>query len=448
MQILEPTSKAVDRGRHLSADDQRWQLALRIAASGSMGRSRLLSDFLLYIVECSIQGRHGEITEQQIGVAVFGRAEDYNSNDDNIVRSYARKLRKRIDDYYVMEGREEILRLEIPRGGYTPIFTDYVSAAAISPESSREVEPLEEDATDEPARTVGITPRLSFTPGMLVVLLLGVLLGVGATLLKQSRIFVSPAEAASHSLWAELFTANRDTFIVPSDAGLVIMQRLVDRPVPLSNYVNGTYRTLLKADDLPNAAEILKLSNRRYTSVVDLDLAAHLAQLREVVPGRMLLRYARDLRMDDLRTVNAILIGSDESNPWLQLFGPQLQLAFKYEPNSNRPSGFVNPSPRPGESELYTTNGQEDRTFGIIAYRPNLAGTGHVLIVAGLNTAGTQAAASFLLDSSSMMPTLQRARLADGKLQPFEVLVSASNVATNASTPHLVLERFGLPALH
>ncbi|AXC11402.1 Adenylate cyclase [Acidisarcina polymorpha] len=480
MQTLEPTSKAAagfrprsadaadprspnaaDQGPHLSADDQRWQLALRIAASRSLGRSQLLSDFLLYIVERSIQGRRGEITEQQIGVAVFGRAEDYNSNDDNIVRSYARKLRQRIDNYYASEGSEETLRLEIPRGGYAPTFTDHVSPPAIAEEPSRDgdpegLEPRKGEEGDEPrsARAAGIMPsvpiipRRAFTPGTLVVLLLGILLGVGAMQLKQSRIFVSRAEATSHTLWAELFSGNRDTFIVPSDAGLVIMQRLIDRPVPLSNYVSGTYRTKLKADDLPNAAEILKLGNRRYTSVVDLDLAAHLAQLHEVVPGRMLLRYARDLRMDDLRTGNAILIGSDESNPWIQLFGPQLQFSFHYDPNSDQPSGFVNPSPRPGESELYTTSGQEDRTFGIIAYRPNLAGTGHVLIVAGLNTAGTQAAADFLLDPSSMMPTLRRSKLADGTLQPFELLVSAGNVATNASTPHLVLERLGLPASH
>ena len=321
----------------------------------------------------------------------------------------------------------------------------------MAPERSGGAEPLKDEAGDEPGSasivpTAPVIPRISVAPGMLLILLLGILVGVGATLLKQSRIFASRAEAASHTLWSELFSSNRDTFIVPSDAGLVIMQRLVDRPVPLSNYVDGTYRTRLKADDLANAAEILKLGSRRYTSVVDLDLAAHLAQLREVVPGRMLLRYARDLRMDDLRTGNAILIGSDESNPWIQLFRPQLQLSFKYEPNSDRPSGFVNPSPRPGESELYTTNGREDRTFGIIAYRPNLTDTGYVLIVAGLNTAGTQAAAAFLLDPTSMFPTLQRARLADGTLQPFELLVSAGNVATNASTPHLVLERIGLPA--
>ena len=478
MQILEPTSPDVagfaPRSPHAAeaelrsygndargGDDARWQLALRISASRSLGRSQLLSDFLLYIVERSIQGRRDEITEQQIGVAVFGRAEDYNSNDDNIVRSYARKLRKRIDDYYASEGSEETLRLEIPRGGYTPIFTEGISSRALGPGAALDVELLEEELGEEPGSTrresttaakmvlasAGIQRR-SVMLAILLALLFGIGLGVGATLLKESRIFVSRADAASHTLWAQLFSGNRDTFIVPSDAGLVIMQRIVDRPVPLTNYVDGSYRTRLKGDNLLDVAEILKLGARRYTSVVDLDLAAHLAQLHEVVPGRMLLRYARDLRMDDLRTGNAILIGSDESNPWIQLFRPQLQLSFQYEPNSDRPSGFVNSSPRPGESELYTTNGQEDRTFGIIAYRPNLSDTGHVLIVAGSNTAGTQAASAFLLDPVSMMPTLKRARLADGSLQPFEVLVSASNVATNASTPHLVLERIGLPALH
>ena len=478
MQILEPTSPDVagfaPRSPHAAeaelrsygndargGDDARWQLALRISASRSLGRSQLLSDFLLYIVERSIQGRCDEITEQQIGVAVFGRAEDYNSNDDNIVRSYARKLRKRIDDYYASEGSEETLRLEIPRGGYTPIFTEGISSRALEAGAALDVELLEEELGEEPGSTrresttaakialasAGIQRR-SVMPAILLALLLGIGLGVGAMLLKESRIFVSRADAASHTLWTQLFSGNRDTFIVPSDAGLVIMQRIVDRPVPLTNYVDGSYRTRLKGDNLLDVAEILKLGARRYTSVVDLDLAAHLAQLHEVVPGRMLLRYARDLRMDDLRTGNAILIGSDESNPWIQLFRPQLQLSFQYEPNSDRPSGFVNSSPRPGESELYTTNGQEDRTFGIIAYRPNLSDTGHVLIVAGSNTAGTQAASAFLLDPVSMMPTLKRARLADGSLQPFEVLVSASNVATNASTPHLVLERIGLPALH
>ncbi len=279
---------------------------------------------------------------------------------------------------------------------------------------------------------------------MVLALLIGVLLGAGSMLLRHSRLIVSRQEALSHVLWTQLFSRDRDTFIVPSDDGLIIMQRFTERPVPLAAYVNGSYRTPEKAD-APNASEIFKLGGRRFTSVVDLDFAAHLAQLGEVVPDRMMIRYARDLRMDDLRTGNAILIGSDEANPWIELFRPQLHFRFRFERDPDKPSGFVNLHPRTGEAQIYTTKGQEERTYGIIAYLPNLTDTGHVLIVAGLNTAGTQAATAFLLDPLSMMPTLQRATTAHGDLRPFELLVSAGNVATNASTPHIVLERIGLP---
>jgi hypothetical protein len=467
MPTLEPSPKAavdfaprtdsgVGVGTAIDTEDRRWQLALRIAASGSLGRSGLLSDFLLYIVDRSIRGRTDEITEQRIGVTVFSWAEGYDPNDDNIVRSYARKLRKRIDEYFVTEGREETLRLEIPRGGYAPIFSEHADAQrevehpVVVPEAIVQFElgddpQLASESSVSAALTLWARIKGKVWPGVVLGLIVGIVLGAGATVLRYTRPLLSREEAASHLLWKQLFSSGRDTFIVPSDDGLVIMQRLVVRPVPLTAYVNGTYRTKLKADNLPDADEILKLSARRYTNVVDLDLAARLAQLREAVPERMMIRYARDLRMDDLRTGNAILIGSDESNPWIQLFHSQLHLCYRFESEPDKASGFVNLYPRTGEAQIYSNKGQEEQTYGIIAYLPNLTNNGHVLIVAGLNTAGTQAAAAFLLDPSSMMPTLQRARTPHGDLQPFELLVGAGNVATNASTPHIVMERIGLP---
>lgn len=444
----------------IDTEDPRWQLALRIVASGSLGRSELLSDFLIYIVDRCIRDRMDEITEQRIGVIVFGRSERYDPNDDNIVRSYARKLRKRVEGYFATEGSQERLRLEIPRGGYTPIFSDRVPSSPQVDDSaaSGEAEPqgseltksaapdsLEIVPTAVPGASHQAAERFRIRPGTILALLMGLLLGIGLMLLRHSRLMESRQEVLSHALWAQLFSKDRDTFVVPSDDGLIIMQRLTERPVPLTKYVNGSYKTAIKTDGEPNANEILKLGNRRFTSVVDLDFAAHLAQLREVVPERIMIRYARDLRMDDLRTGNAILIGSDEANPWLELFGPQLHFRFRFDPDPDKPSGFVNLYPRPGEAAIYTTKGQEEQTYGIIAYLPNLTNSGHALIVAGLNTAGTQAAAAFLLDPSSMMPILQRARTPHGDLQPFELLVGAGNVATNASTPHIVLERIGLP---
>jgi hypothetical protein len=480
MQILEPSPKIAvgfvshssslsASGTHTHESDPRWQLVRRIAASGSLGRSRLLTEFLLYIVDRHIRDRTDEITEQQIGILVFGRAEGYDSNEDNIVRSYARNLRKRIEEYFATEGKEESLRLEIPRGGYAPAFsqrpdeTEHSTFSSTVPPSA----PLQAGDSVESGAAQAQLPDVPEAPAVVstarrvsagraalhqsagfLIFAIGIVVGlVGAIapplhLLK--RVSASPAEAASATLWSQVFSGDHDTFVVPSDDGLVIMQRLTARPVPLASYVDGTYRTNVKADGDPSAAEILKLGNRRYTSVVDLDFVAHLAQLDEIVPARMVIRYARDLRMDDLRTGNAVLIGSVEANPWIQLFESQMNFRYSINAGSDKPSGIMNSHPRVGEKTIYGTPGQ-DHTYGLIAYVPNLTSTGHVLIVGGLNTAGTQAATTFLLTPSLMMPTLQRARATHGGLQSFELLIGAGNVAANASAPQVVLERIGAP---
>jgi hypothetical protein len=431
-------------------------------------------DFLFYVVDRSIQDRVDEITEQQIGVLVFGRPEGYDTNEDNIVRSYARNLRKRIDEYFTREGIAEDLLLEIPRGGYTPIFStrssknnfpmgesedftrDNLSESSLigmdasapsnltasqdNPESDHLL--VSDIAAGWPLKVAKEIHRHSALVTLTVGLILGVLVAsfFPGTMLR--RFMSSPTGSESTKLWLQLFSRKSDTFIVPSDDGLVIMQRLTERPVPLASYVNGTYRARVNADRAPADAEILKLGGRRYTSVVDLDLASHLAQLAEVVPERMMIRYARDLRMDDLRNGNAILIGSTEANPWIELFQPQMNLRFSFNSGSDKPSGIVNSHPRAGESPIYGTPDQ-NHTYGLIAYVPNLNSTGHVLIVGGLNTAGTQAAATFLLTPSLMAPTLKRASLPGGGFRSFEILIGAGNVASNASVPQMVLERIG-----
>ncbi|SEC36931.1 hypothetical protein [Terriglobus roseus] len=101
---------------------EEWKLACRIATSKGMAKSELLPRFLLHICEMSLRGRKEEITEQRIGMLIFNRPLGYNPGEDNIVRSYARTLRKRLDDYFLQDGRDEPLRMTIPRGGYVPLF--------------------------------------------------------------------------------------------------------------------------------------------------------------------------------------------------------------------------------------------------------------------------------------------------------------------------------------
>src|ERR1700742_4853508 len=220
-----PRSSAVAGvGKAIDTEARRCQLALRISASGSLGRSDLLSDFLLYIVDRSIRGRTDEITEQRIGVAVFSRAEDYDPNDDNIVRSYARKLRKRIDEYFATEGREETLRLEIPRGGYAPFFSEHADAQhevehpIVVPEAMVQFElgvdpPLASKSSASVALSLWAIIREKVRPGVVLGLIAGIVLGVSATVLQYTRPPLSREDAASHLLWKQLFNSGRDTFI-------------------------------------------------------------------------------------------------------------------------------------------------------------------------------------------------------------------------------------------
>src|SRR6201992_1916474 len=98
-----------------------WQLARRVAESRALGKSELLPRFLLHVCELTLRGRAEEITEQRIGSLIFNRPAGYNPGEDNIVRSYARTLRKRLEEYFTGEGRGEPMRIAIPRGGYVPV---------------------------------------------------------------------------------------------------------------------------------------------------------------------------------------------------------------------------------------------------------------------------------------------------------------------------------------
>jgi hypothetical protein len=102
--------------------DFRLELVQRIHVSALFRGSTRLRDFLSYIVNCAIRNAPQAVTEQQIGIHVFGRRVGYNTNDDNIVRSQARLLRLKLASYFAEEGRSEKVILIIPRGQYLPYF--------------------------------------------------------------------------------------------------------------------------------------------------------------------------------------------------------------------------------------------------------------------------------------------------------------------------------------
>jgi Tol biopolymer transport system component len=95
-----------------------------ILTSREFSNAERLSSFLRYVVENSIEGRRECLKESVIGAEVFGRPAGYDPKVEPIVRTEARRLRARIDEYYSRQDRWYRIRISIPKGGYAAVFED------------------------------------------------------------------------------------------------------------------------------------------------------------------------------------------------------------------------------------------------------------------------------------------------------------------------------------
>lgn len=81
-----------------------------------------LSALLTHIVHESLAGRDSELRGTPIAQAVFKRDESFDSQSDTIVRVEAGRLRRRLAQYYETSGLNDTILIDIPKGGYVPIF--------------------------------------------------------------------------------------------------------------------------------------------------------------------------------------------------------------------------------------------------------------------------------------------------------------------------------------
>jgi serine/threonine-protein kinase len=113
----------------------RRQLEAILASSGFAKKDRL-SRFLRFVVERKLAGRAHELKETVIGFEVFERPANYNPKQDAIVRTEAGRLRARLGEYYSGEGKSDALVIELPKGGYVPIFRKVDPAMQAEPAST------------------------------------------------------------------------------------------------------------------------------------------------------------------------------------------------------------------------------------------------------------------------------------------------------------------------
>ncbi len=131
--------QAVFRGRRHSVlkpldrptDTEMRKALADVLSSTTFARSERLRAFLSYVVTKDLAGQATQLKGYTIAVDVFRRPDAFNADSDPLVRVHAGKLRKLLTTYYETDGKDAVWQIEIPKGGYAPVYLRRPPAAVL-----------------------------------------------------------------------------------------------------------------------------------------------------------------------------------------------------------------------------------------------------------------------------------------------------------------------------
>lgn len=113
----------------------------RILSSSVFRQAERSSKILQYIVEQALENGGERLKEYSIGAEALGRGESFDPRIDSIARVEVSRLRGRLDQYYLGEGSENPIQIQVPKGSYVPIFAERSVSSAKSGTGGTSLQP-------------------------------------------------------------------------------------------------------------------------------------------------------------------------------------------------------------------------------------------------------------------------------------------------------------------
>ena len=410
------SSNGLDPGINAAALREHLQEVVESSAFRGSHRSQ---QFLRYVVEAAINGHSDRLKERSLGVELFGRPASYDTGEDAIVRVTASDVRRRLHHFYSETASE--CRIDIPSGGYAPEFR----RVAVPPPAGSVSIPGSPAASPQ----VGANWRRFRNAAIYGVAALGIGAGVW---LWSTRMSAKPLSPRTVLPWSTILRRERTIQIVFSDPDISAIQRLLGFRISLPDYANGRYWPVAH----PLEGDLQRIFRGVVVPSVDVDIALEVSRL--VGPSQRLTTHtARGFRLGNFKTDDDfILLGSPRSNPWSGLF--QEQLDFEFADDEGLYAELIrNKRPQPGELQVYvpTAKGWETgQAFATVAFVGNPGQKGQVLLLAGTNAEGTEAAGKLATNLDLLSGILRRYGIDPaGPMGHFELLLQISAMAGSSS---------------
>ncbi|MGH9799261.1 MAG: hypothetical protein ACRD82_02775, partial [Blastocatellia bacterium] len=182
-----------------------------------------------------------------------------------------------------------------------------------------------------------------------------------------------------------------------------------------------------------------------YTGIGEVMGAYQLGELFAKLRHASRVKRSLLLNWEDLKTENIVVLGSPAENFFLRDLPQQQDFLFKPMPDEkgHKSFGIINTRPQPGQQNRYfATQGGPSRSqisedYAVVSLLQGLNGKKRILILAGITTLGTQAAAEYVTKPDNIRDLIQHLNIAPAGAQPklpdnYQILVK---VKVNGGVP-------------
>ncbi len=374
--------KTSGEGAHVKDEErERVRATLgRILASPGFRNSKQCQSFLQYVVEHSHAGEDERLKERTIGVELFGRAPDYDTSDDPIVRVRATEVRKRLSQYYADSAAPGDVRFEIPSGSYRAEFHAQAGEAAAPAPGSR-------------------YPWQAAALAAVVVALLA------AGVFLMSRRWM---ETGLDRFWAPVLKSPKPALIYCGQPVVYFLSR--DIHEKYGQNAPPEERRAARAVALDPAAtlrgsDIIPITDQ-FVGIGNAHAAVLLSGMFAARGKPVEIRYANDLSFTDLRGSPSILIGAF-SNLWTLEMTRRLRFVFEQDGSARRIRDRA--ANRTWQLPRLAPDGKTPEDYAVVTRLFDSASGQPLISAGGITQYGTRAAGEFLTDRSLLEPALAKA---------------------------------------
>ena len=385
----------------------------RLLASPLFHSSKRYAQFLRFVVGRTLEGRGHDLKERILGIEVFDRSPDYDTNTDPIVRVTAAEIRKRIELYYHDPKHGQEIRLFLPSGSYAPQFSwpGYPNGLVVAPSAPPNGSSLGAPTATESEKTKSVAHRRISTKAVLPILAVVVAIAVAGIWWRGSR------PAILREFWAP--------FVNSPDPALFCIADQVQ-------YANIQLR------DAGDPQKEITLPDTMVTVIID--------DLNPLVNIAGTLRsYSKNYRvlgesttsLTDLRRSPSVFIGAFDNTWTLRLTSA---LRFHFGNDSSMSKLWIEDREHPEKREWLLDRLQQKtedyKDYAIVARFIPPDTDQYAVVVAGIGRGGTVAAGEFLVDEHRMQEILAHAPQ-DWQTKNIEIVLETQVIQGRSGPPRV-----------